>query len=332
MTFSSFIDNSFFLNSPNIGLFQHPSIWTFFLIQALVPFSLQQSTKRFLRMPHWKNSIIHKKYFDQQFDKETKIFINDIKRKTLISKSIFISLFTFGLISFIWNTYQNQAPIKFLGFDFWDSYNYPFGYWATRVYKFYIWCLFLPSVIHAYLFVIIRTLSVLNKSYSLKLLSVEPYHFDNNGGVSVFLKNIVNPTIPVLFITSLLSIFVFVIHEKFDLTSIASLIIASCFLLIFYFIPAIKIRKIIKKDKQRQLAEIAQKQKKILNEIITIESSDEMKNKFELISTLQEISNKIKSVPNWPNHKFILKILTIAYSPTVFNVLIKIMLPLLNDK
>jgi hypothetical protein len=325
---SSFLDRSFFLNNPNIGLFQHPVIWFFFIIQATIPFALHKSVARFLDMYNWKHSIIKIPFFKDEFTAETKIFIKNTLRQKLISRIFFVLLITFGFISFAWNSYQNQAPLEFVGFDFWDSYNYPYGYWSTRIYKFYIWCIFFPSVIHLYCSLVFQILNVLKRSYKLNMLTLEPYHYDENGGVSVFMKNIITPVIPVLITTSLLSVSVYFIHQKFDFTSISSLIISTVFFLILYMIPAYKIGKIIRENKEKQLSEIAKKQKKILTKIIDTEDSNQTKNNFEMITTFQEITNKIKAIPNWPNYKFIGKILAVAYSPAILISLVKIIVSL----
>ena len=162
------------------------------------------------------------------------------------------------------------------------------------------------------------------------MLALEPYHYDENGGVSVFMKNIITPIIPVLITTSLLSVSVYFIHQKFDLTSISGLVISTVFFLILYLIPAYKIGKIIRDNKEKQLSEIAKKQKKILKNIIETEDSNQTKNNFELITTFEEITNKIKTIPNWPNYKFIGKILAVAYSPTILISLIKITISLMG--
>ena len=318
------------MDTPNIGLFQHPAIWFFFIIQMTVPFALNKSVERFLDMYNWKHSIIKIPFFKNDFKAETQILVKNTLRKKAISRLFFVLLITFGFISFIWNSYQNQAPLEFVGFDFWDSYNHTFGYWSTRIYKFYIWCLFFPCVIHLYCSLVFQILSVLKRSYKLNMLALEPYHYDENGGVSVFMKNIITPIIPVLITTSLLSVSVYFIHQKFDLTSISGLVISTVFFLILYLIPAYKIGKIIRDNKEKQLSEIAKKQKKILKNIIETEDSNQTKNNFELITTFEEITNKIKTIPNWPNYKFIGKILAVAYSPTILISLIKITISLMG--
>ena len=58
LSLSSYLDKSLILDEPNIGLFQHPAIWMFFLIQAIVPFFISKSIESFLNMPKWKYNII----------------------------------------------------------------------------------------------------------------------------------------------------------------------------------------------------------------------------------------------------------------------------------
>ncbi|MGH1388509.1 hypothetical protein [Kordia sp.] len=323
ITISSYLDQSYLLDKPNIGLFQHPVIWFFFIIQVLIPFALNTSITRFLNMSNWKHSIIKVLFFKDDFTSEVQILNKNTLRKKPLSKSFFALLLVFGFISFVWNSYQNQSPLRFVGFDFWDSYTYPFGYWATRIYKLYMWCIFFPSIIHLYCLLVIQTLSVLKRSYNLNMLALEPYHYDGNGGVSVFIKNIITPIIPVLLATSLLSVSVYLVHQKFDFTTISSLVISTVFFLVLYFIPAFKIGKIIRDNKEEQLAEIAKKQKKFLDEIVDARDIQQTKNNFELITTFEEITKKIKSIPNWPNYKFVTKIIALAYSPTLILGLIR---------
>ena len=323
LSLSSYLDKSLILDEPNIGLFQHPAIWMFFLIQAIVPFFISKSIESFLNMPKWKYNIISKSFFDNNFKSEIISLKKDISRKSIKSQSVFAILFFIGAIAFIWNSYQNQNPLKFLGFDFWDSYSYTYGYWTTRLYKFYIWCFFFPSIVHLYSFVIAKILSILKLANNNQLLKIEPYHYDNNGGVSIIIINIIRPIIPILFITSLLSIIVLTIHNKIDVTSLSSLIIATLLLLLFYFIPVITIRSIIKKEKEKQLAEISNKQEKILNSITSNNDVDFIRKNYEIIDILSSVSHKIKAIPNWPNYKLMVKIISIAYCPTVLNFIIK---------
>ena len=317
---ASFFDKSLFLTGNNLGLFEHPTIWTFIIIQAITPFRIEKSVNSLYRFLE-KNDLVNSKF---DLSRYPPMFLQQIFRETNLSKLTYYLFVTIGFIGFVWNSYQNQLPLRFLGFDFWDSINHPLGYWVTRVYKLYLWMFFLPSCAHVQV-VILVTLSQLLKDVDKKRLFVlRPYHQDGHGGGSELIKIVISPFVPILMVSSISFLCVLMIHRELDITLLFGLFVLSVLFISIYLIPSIALSKILKSEKQTQLAEIAQKQGTIFSSLIKTVDPNLIKRKLETLTSLDSVSKQIKEIPNWPDLNSILRLLSLAHIPALIAIVQKI--------
>ena len=123
------IDHTWLMNGKNTGLLEHPTIWAFFIIQIISPVFLKKAIERLFTFLK-ENDIIDSK---KELSGYLTLFNRQTSRQMNFSRFSFVFLSFIGLICFAWNSFQNQAPLKFQGFDFWDSFNHPFVYWLSRI-------------------------------------------------------------------------------------------------------------------------------------------------------------------------------------------------------
>ncbi len=310
----SLLDGTLILSGENWGLLQHPTIWAFFFIQAIVPFSINFSLKRlFLFLK--KNDLIDS---DLDLAKYIDVLKTYTTRSTNLSRMCYYLLFCVGVICFAWNSYQNQAPYKFVGFDFWDSINHPFGYWTTRLYKIYLWLFFLPALVHIQFSILMTVNKLLKEVKAGNRLRLKPYHQDGYGGVGRIIKIVINPVIPVLIISCCGVIGVFIIHRNFGITLGIGLLILSSLFIFIYLVPAVKLRKIIIAEKKRQLTEISNTQNSIFYSLIK-NKPDLMHSNIDVLNALEPVTKQIKSISNWPYLNSVIKVISIVNTPIILS-------------
>ena len=256
------------LPGPDVGLLEHPTILSFLLLQ-LVALRVTAASLGSL-LATWNEDTLP---FTRDFrDGIGHNFIDEywnsyLKRRDNISKFIF-SLFTMvGVVSFVWNSYQNQAPSRFLGFDFWDSSHHYFGYWSTRLYKFYLWTLFLPALGHALFGLFLLFARILSAARAEDALVLKPYDSDSAGGVRVLTSPLVRPISAVFFVCSLGAFSALAVHRELDLTPLIGVTLLAFFLgsgLLSYSIP---LSRAVQAEKRRQIGEISERQSSLLAEI-----------------------------------------------------------------
>ena len=326
---AAIVDGTLFLKKENIGFFEHPAIWAFLILQAFIPFSLFKSIEKFLETPICGQLNFKKKFIDAEFPKYVELIKKYASRSNNISRFIFILFVTVGFIGFTWNSYQNQFPIKFLGFDFWDSINHTWGYWITRLYKFYLWVVLFPTLAHLQIFVLFTIRNFLINASMSENFFILAYHPDGCGGVRVFIDTSIRPIIPIMAIISILTLNVVLIHQKFDPTTLLGLLTTIIIFIAVYLIPASALRKTMIMEKKKKISKIIKFQDSLLADIFSKKKAISIKKNVEDINGLINISKHIKSLPNWPHFRFIIKFLSFIISPTFISILIKHTLPYL---
>jgi hypothetical protein len=322
----STIDKTLIMKGPDIGLFQHPAIWTFLIGQVIACFSVSLSVKRLYSFFE-KNEVLESQFNLKPF-KES--FIKNAKREKNIGRTIFILLTTIGFVAFIWNSFQNQLPQKYLGFDFWDSINHLCGYWITRGYKLFLWVMVIPCCAHLQLLISITLYQLLKEAEGQKLFKLKPYHLDGYGGASTIINIAINAFIPILIISFISVLAVLLIHCRLGLTPVMGIFILSFLFAFTYLVPAIALNRIIKKEKKRQLAEVTAVQNLLLQSITTTADSSAVIANSEAINGMEVISKQIKKIPNWPHITTVIQLIGLINIPTVISFL-KMMSPLLTS-
>ncbi len=307
------IDQTLIMKGRDVGLFEHPTIWAFLVIQMTAPYFFKKSIEKlFLFLKG--NDIIDSKI---ELSSYSSLFKQQVSRQMNFSKFSYVTLLVVGFICFAWNSFQNQAPLKFLGFDFWDSFYHPFGYWITRVYKFYLWVFFLPAIIHIHISILFLLRKLLIDAGKDNFFILKPYNQDEYAGVGIIIKIAINPPIPVLILGSISLLGAFFIHGQIGITPVIGLCLLSLLFFLVYLIPAIQLRKIIKAEKKRQLSEITEKQNSLY---FTLVKKDKPENEFDNLNSLTTVFEQVKSISVWPYWKFMLKIVGVINIPLIITI------------
>src|SRR5262245_55122200 len=99
---ASAIDRSLFLPGPNVGLLQHPAVWSFVALQTVLPVLIQQS---FRQVGAALQAPVTERLNDQQFvDRGLRGFV---ELSSLEGRLVAAFAYLLGLSAFVWNTIQN---------------------------------------------------------------------------------------------------------------------------------------------------------------------------------------------------------------------------------
>ncbi len=295
-----------------MGFLEHPSIWVFFCMGAIVPFNISAALKSFYKFLSG-NDIIHS---ETDLSVYADYFRKFSARDIGVSRFLYYLLTAAGFICLAFNTYQNQQPYRYLAFDFWDSIFHPFGYTATRLFKFYLWVLFLPAFAHIYITLVFTIVKLLKDAKTKAFINLQPYHHDRNGGVAIIMEIVIKPFIPLLSIVALNGLAVYYVHQKLDATPLIGLFMATLFLLVFYTVPAYYLMELIKFHKKQYLKEITDRQNIILSNMKKPENIALLLSHIDSLNGMQHVIKQINSVPEWPYSKQITKMVLGIYTGT----------------
>ena len=312
----SLIDQTLIMKGRDIGLLEHPTTWAFLIIQIIAPIFLNKGVEKLFTFLK-KNDIIYSK---KELSGYLSLFTKHTSRQANFGKFCYTFLTLVGIICFAWNSFQNQNPLRFLGFDFWDSFNHPFGYWVTRIYKLYLWVFFLPAIIHIHISILFVLHKLLKDSTKENFFVLRPYNQDEHAGVGVIIKIAITPPIPILILGSLSVLGAFIIHGQTGITPLIGLCLVSLLLILIYLIPAIQLRRIIKSEKKRQLTEITEKQNELYFELVKDVKAKNETDILETLNSLTTVFDQVKSISIWPYWKSMLKIVGIINIPVIISI------------
>jgi hypothetical protein len=320
---AGFLDGTFILPGSGIGLLEHPVIWCFIGIQMLSPFMINKAIKGFedANSKLTLNSSVSPSNIESYYAQ----FVNGTALKSNANRLIWMLLTLLGLIAFAWNSFQNQQPLRFLGFDFWDSIYHPYGYWITRVYKFYLWVLLFPALVHVEFVLFRQGVSMIKEAYKSGSLKLEPFHSDKAGGFKITLDYFIKPINPILILVGIATLIVVLIHKKPDFTVISGLLCISTVFSIAYLIPSWQISIVIKAEKKRLQDEINAKQNSVLDHLLigVISANEETDNQISRIVSWDKVIDKIDKLPAWPYFKFVAVQLSLVNLPSIGLIIIK---------
>jgi hypothetical protein len=264
----SWIDGTLWMQGRAVGFLEHPGIITFLLSQAFVPFIAAKAVEQLSRPQDFADSAFSPSFIANKVVPAWGRYSTSVMRKDGRGQRLYGWLFLIGFAAVAWNSIQNQDPIRFVHFDFWDSALHPFGYWSTRVYKSYLWLFVIPAITHL---LILSALSVraiiIAAGRTTDALVLDPYHEDGCGGVKVMVNALLRPMQPVALLGALLAFDAFYVHEKLDLTTIGGFTLAFAFFAMIYVTPAISLRRTIRREKLRQIQELRKKQTELYNSL-----------------------------------------------------------------
>jgi hypothetical protein len=316
LSVSSILDRTIWMPGRSTGFLEHPGILIFLLAQLYAPLNAVRSLDHLLGLRMLKDGPLSGNIAQQLIQKRLSAFELSVLRDNASGRGLYRFLVLIGFGVFVWNSYQNQLPVRFLGFDFWDSVYHPFGYWTTRIYKFYLWVLLIPALGHLIILSVwtVRRF-IVSTSQTGAAFTLEPYHEDGCGGIRILVDSILNPLVPVVVVTTSLSLAAFLVHEKLDVTTIGGFTLGGAFFLLIYLNPAITLRKLIRSEKRRQIKEIRKKQSDLYFVVrATHTPSQKASDAAQVITSLSEVCKHVSSLPNWPQFDRVVRLATLAWS------------------
>jgi len=320
----SILDDSLFLPGRNIGLLEHPGIWAFFGIQIALPIALRHSLKELLNARTSLRAV-------GALNGKTSIqvvapLVRYLNLKDRKGKGVAAVLYGFGLVAFVWNTYQNQLPGIVIPYDFWDSKTFHFGFWITRIYKFYMFVWLLPyiALLHiAILAVALRLIRAARISGKLKLL---PFHPDGVGGLGFLPELVTRPLVVAVLLGVLPTAGAFYIHRAADVTPLMGLTVLLFAVAVAYFVPILALRSDIVSTKRAMIEKLRWKQQASFSHVFESQKFDfdALKSGNESIECFEKLCAAIKNVSNYPHLRRLAGVVTLAMTPAVTSVLGKL--------
>lgn len=310
-------DSTLFLPGRDVGFLEHPAIFAFLLAQCVLPYSAARGLRLFALTPKWSRGILDSAYLDEQFVPHSEFLRNCVYRRNNIGSASFNLLIFVGFLAFAWNSIANQSPYRFAGFDFWDSSLHFWGYLSTRIYKFYMWVMFFPAVLHSTLIMLVCMRRIVARAAAENKLSLEPYHPDGCGGVKVFMDSVLKPFVPALGISSALAFAAVLIHRKIDVTTVGALGLVCITFATLYLVLATALRRAIRLEKNRQLRSISELQNAQFFNLIRGQTAFSPADTNTTISSLSDLARHVKNLPNWPQLRFVVRVISLASSSPV---------------
>jgi hypothetical protein len=308
---SSIYENCFYMPGNEIGFIEHPVIYCFFIIQIMAPFRIE---------------VMAAKYLDKVGKVRGEANLEFLGPKSKLITPIFPLFTLLGLCALAWNSIQNQQPIRYLGFDFWDSSKHQICYWSSRIYKFYLWAILFPVLFQIIVLFAAKTVTILkfNKKNNLKF--IEPFHSDKMGGYRYFSNYIINSLYPILLLIGVATCFVLLIHEKFDPTSLIGLISTTIFFVLIYFLPAIEFYRIILYERKSILEQIDARKDEYINKILanTNLKDSAFKEQVESLNSFEKLTDRIKLITPWPSMFSVLNKIVLAHVPSFIVIFLKL--------
>ena len=321
---ASAVDKTFTLDGRNVGLLEHPAIWSLLLLQILLPLCINNSLQQLqvARFRHGELIKLERKPSDlllRPIDKFLGLNRN-------FSRVAAASIYLVGLLAFVWNTIQNQRPGIAVPFDFWDSKNHFWGFWVNCFYKLYLYGWFLPYMAMLQVGILVVTLELIRSERLKHNLKLFPFHSDGVGGFGFVASLVSTPVIITLLVGSIATAAAFEVHRAFDVTPVIGLIILLSWAVLAYIIPILFLRSdiiAVKQEMSRKLANLEQTTYAQTMDKTTI-SLGNFKKGTEVVEYLDRVSSKVRSVPNYPHLKRLIGYIGIAMTPSLISLAIKV--------
>jgi hypothetical protein len=322
LTLCAWIDHSFFISN-GFGYFQHPGIWGWYLIQAIMPLAIYSTLKRATRSgKHYSEVTSDRKAFKFR----AKVFdpiVSFVGFGTTVSRSIFAFLFLIGFAGFAWNTFQNLSPGTLAPLDFWDSIHFPFGYFGSRLYKFYVDALLLPGIIHIFAGVVWTNMGVVRLLIKQQGLRLSVFNADRSGGFGFLADLILSPTVSALLVSGLAFFGVVYTHQAFDISTVTGILVQAAILLFFYIVPTFCLRSFLVQLKELARRKVHLRQEAYYEGIVSGKlDGTSLKDAHEYLRYFNDISAAIDKIPDWPHLAKVSSVFGISISPALVSSLI----------
>lgn len=301
------LEDNWFLEGDSLGFFEHKNIWIFLLINLFIPVIVNLSFKTL----ECNIDNISIKRLKNNFESNAKA------KGTTILWQFFRAV---GFCCFVGNSLQNAHLINQLPFDYWDSINYLISYIASRFYKLYLFAFFIPMVL-IYGFILLKSIQeIIARNGRAKNKFAENYEQVNalcSFGLDILLILVIPFT--------LLTIVVYSIHDRFDITTITTIIAsgvctlmalgAYAFLIKSFYRSVSQYKRKNVREINSQLGEI---HKYVLNYRIDKDDSEILDVYLKKEEYLYHIKEKIEGLSRFPQ---IIKAILATVSPMIPSVL-----------
>lgn len=297
-------ENNLFLLNNGLGLLEHINIWIFILSNLLVPFILNRNYK-----------ILKNNVDDDIFTNFKNIFDKNGKRQSV--KTLLNFIMAIGFCFFIGNSLQNAHVINLLPFNYWDSIDYMTSYIISRAYKLYLFAYFMP-ITFVYTFLLIKSASELLRITDEEM---EEFPIKNYMQINALCNFGLNALLTIMIPVFLFTGGVYLIHERFDITTISTIIVAilSTFALLMlymflinkYYISVINYKRKHILQIDMALSEI---HKKIFDKKIIEKNSSKLELYLKKEEYLWDCKERIEKISKFP---LVLKAIITIISPLI---------------
>lgn len=302
LTACAYSDQSFHLRDSGYGFLEHPGVLGWFAIQLLMPSAVFRIVVKAARNRTNFHAI---EISSSSFDFKREIFdpiVQFIGLQTPQSRSLFSLLFSIGMAGFAWNTFQNLRPGILAPLDFWDSVHFPYGYFGSRAYKFYMHALLLPSLVHIFAAIVWINVRALRRMMLRKNIKLAPFNADQCGGLAFLSDLILSPAITALLVSGLAFFGTIYTHRVLDVSTVMGIVVESGVLIVFYVLPTLFIRSAVKNLKQSELRELYRKQETYFDRVMTGElQGTELRDAIEYLKYFQDVTARLDAIPLWPH-------------------------------
>lgn len=322
--FAAAVDHSFFLPGRSIGLFEHPGIWAFIGVQAILPLSLRSSLLELMRAR--RNLVAVGALPGTSAAGIITPLVRYLRLESGGSRLVATALYGVGLVAFVWNTYQNQLPGIVVPYDFWDSKSHFWGFWTTRVYKLYLFVWLLPYIAFLHVAVLRVALGIVRSARMAGSLRLLPYHPDGVGGLGFLPELVTRPLVVAVILGTLPTAAAFEVHRAADVTPLMGLAVLLLATAVAYFVPILALRADIVATKETMVKKLRWMQQANFTRIFENKKldPDAVKSSSETIEYFEKLCTAIDEVSNYPHLKRLIGVATLAMTPAVGSMLGKL--------
>jgi hypothetical protein len=321
---ASALDHTFTLDGRDVGLLEHPAIWSLFLLQILLPLCIKNSLQQ-LQVARLRDGEIIKLERTPS-DLLLRPIESFLRLNRNFSRAAAVLMYSIGLVAFVWNTIQNQRPGIAIPFDFWDSKNHFWGFLVTWFYKLYLYGWFLPYMAMLQVAILVVILDIIRRARRDHKLKLFPFHSDGVGGFGFVASLVSTPVIITLLIGSIATAAAFEVHRSLDVTPVIGLTILLSWAVLAYVVPILFLRSdiiAVKQEMSRKLANLEQ-----ATYAQTIDKRDasfgSLQEGNEVVEYLDKVSSKVRAVPNYPHLKRLIGYIGLAMTPSLISLAIKV--------
>lgn len=321
------IDRTFIMRGIDVGFLEHPTIFAFLLLHLVGVRVLFRASLKLRELPRRSDTCLN--HTDSRKIQRALATIEHqlSSPPTGWSAGLLTALYLVGAACFIWNSFQNQQPLRFLGFDFWDSSHHTAGYWVTRAYKFYLFCLLLPALAHG-VFVIVQAFWRLLESVKEEGgVALDPFQVGRSGGCDRLVEPLTTILYPLIVVGAIANLSALLVHRELDLTpviGIALLFLGGLFLFFGYSWP---LRIAIERERRYALSRIAQLQAELCQRYLRRGLTGDAETAS--LRLLDDLRSRFLGLPAWPHLRPVTKALSLITGSQYALVLLKAVLPLL---